>query len=72
MFAWLATFLILSVRLYQMTLGVVIPKGCRFYPSCSEYFIQAVQKHGPFKGGCKGMWRICRCHPWNARRIDLP
>ena len=67
-----AAMLIIPVRLYQLTIGLLVPKVCRFYPSCSEYFILAVQKHGPIKGGCKGVWRVCRCHPWNAGGYDPP
>ena len=70
---WSASaLLILPVRLYQVTIGLLLPKVCRFYPSCSEYFILAVKKHGPIKGGCKGVWRVCRCHPWNAGGYDPP
>ena len=68
----LAMLLIMPVRLYQVTIGMLLPKVCRFYPSCSEYFILAVQKHGALKGGCKGVWRVCRCHPWNAGGYDPP
>jgi len=64
--------LILPVRFYQAVIGPMLPKVCRFYPSCSEYFILAVHKHGPVKGGCKGVWRICRCNPFNAGGYDPP
>jgi len=67
--AWI---LILLVRLYQVTIGVLMPKVCRFHPSCSEYFILAVKKHGPIKGSAKGVWRVCRCHPWNTGGYDPP
>ena len=64
--------LILPVRLYQVTIKMILPGVCRFHPSCSEYFILAVKKHGPIKGGCMGVWRVCRCHPWNAGGYDPP
>ncbi len=64
--------LILPVRFYQVFLGPLLPKVCRFEPSCSEYFIQAVEKHGPFKGGCMGVWRLCRCHPLCRGGYDPP
>ena len=64
--------LILPVRAYQLYLRPFLPSVCRFYPSCSEYFIEAVQKYGPIRGGCKGVWRICRCHPWNPGGYDPP
>lgn len=64
--------LILPVRFYQILLRPVLPSVCRFEPSCSEYFIQAVRKHGPFRGTCKGVGRLCRCHPWSAGGHDPP
>jgi putative membrane protein insertion efficiency factor len=64
--------LILPVRFYQIVIGPMLPKVCRYYPSCSEYFILAVHKHGPVKGGCKGVWRICRCNPFTPGGYDPP
>lgn len=70
--SWLAAFLIGGVRFYQVCLRPVLPSVCRFYPSCSEYFILAVRKHGPLRGACKGVGRICRCNPWTAGGYDPP
>ena len=70
--SFLTTFLIGGVRLYQTCLRPLLPSVCRFYPSCSEYFIQAVRKYGPLRGACKGVARICRCHPWNVGGYDPP
>jgi uncharacterized protein len=71
--SWLLRlFLIAGVRFYQICLRPLLPPLCRFYPSCSEYFIEAVNKHGPVRGACKGVWRICRCHPWNRGGYDPP
>jgi hypothetical protein len=67
--AWL---LILFVRLYQGTLGVVLGGHCRFQPTCSAYFIEAVRKYGAIRGGWRGICRICRCHPWNQGGYDPP
>ena len=70
---WLLTFLVLDpVHFYQLIVGPLLPKVCRFHPSCSEYFIQAVQKHGPVRGSLKGVWRLCRCHPWSQGGYDPP
>jgi putative membrane protein insertion efficiency factor len=60
------------VRFYQLVIGPMLPKVCRFYPSCSEYFIQAVDKHGPVRGSLKGIGRMCRCNPWNPGGYDPP
>ncbi len=68
----LTNFLIGGVRFYQVGLRPALPAVCRFQPSCSEYFILAVQKHGPVRGACKGVGRICRCHPWNPGGYDPP
>jgi putative membrane protein insertion efficiency factor len=64
--------LIVPVRFYQAVIGPLLPKMCKFQPSCSEYFIAAVRKHGPVRGACKGVWRICRCNPWNQGGYDPP
>lgn len=73
---WLATVLasvlIGGVRFYQVLIRPMLPPMCRFTPSCSEYFIAAVKKYGPLKGACKGVWRICRCHPGNPGGYDPP
>jgi putative membrane protein insertion efficiency factor len=47
-------------------------KHCRFHPSCSSFFILAVEKYGPIRGSLKGAWRICRCHPWCEGGHDPP
>jgi putative membrane protein insertion efficiency factor len=68
----LATFLVAGVWLYRLTLRPLLPPLCRFEPSCSEYFLQAVRKYGPVRGACKGVGRICRCNPWNPGGYDPP
>ena len=64
--------LILAVRLYQVSLRPLFPSVCRFYPSCSEYFIQAVELYGPYRGAWRGIRRLCRCHPWHPGGYDPP
>ena len=68
----LKQFLIAGVRCYQYVLRPILPPLCRFEPSCSEYFIGAVNKYGPLRGACKGVGRICRCNPWNVGGFDPP
>lgn len=72
--SWISTGLIALVRVYQYTLSPVLSlfSQCRFTPSCSQYFILAVEKYGPFKGPLKGIARICRCHPWHPGGYDPP
>lgn len=67
-----------TVRFYQKTISFdhgpfkhLYPNGfCRFYPSCSQYGIEAVEKYGIIKGGIKTIWRIIRCNPWNKGGND--
>lgn len=60
------------VRLYQVFVSPLIGQHCRFQPSCSRYFIEAVQKYGAVRGAWKGVCRILRCHPWNPGGWDPP
>ncbi len=64
--------LIALVRLYQLTLSHVLGRHCRFQPTCSNYFILVVRKHGPWRGAAKGIWRIMRCHPFGGSGYDPP
>jgi putative membrane protein insertion efficiency factor len=68
----LGLVVILPVRFYQFVIGPLLPKVCKFHPSCSEYFVQAVQKYGAVRGSCKGIWRICRCNPFVRGGYDPP
>jgi len=60
------------VRLYQCLIGPMIGPRCRFQPSCSTYFIESVRKYGAIRGALRGIWRICRCNPWNPGGYDPP
>jgi putative membrane protein insertion efficiency factor len=64
--------LIAFAHCYQACVRPILPSVCRFYPSCSEYFILAVRKYGPLRGAAKGVGRICRCHPWHPGGYDPP
>jgi putative membrane protein insertion efficiency factor len=68
----LAAVLIAAVRCYQLVVRPLFPAVCRFSPSCSEYFIQAVHQHGPLRGASRGIGRLCRCHPWHPGGYDPP
>ena len=46
--------------------------SCRFYPTCSEYAILAIEKYGVVRGGLKALWRILRCNPFSKGGVDLP
>lgn len=62
--------LVALVKLYQKTLSPLVPFRCRFYPSCSHYFIEAVQVHGAIRGSWLGLWRIARCQPFCCGGFD--
>ncbi|MCI2429323.1 membrane protein insertion efficiency factor YidD [Candidatus Acetothermia bacterium] len=61
---------IVLVVAYQKLVSPFLPSACRFYPSCSEYARQAVQKYGFLKGGWQAIKRIVRCHPGHPGGID--
>jgi putative membrane protein insertion efficiency factor len=65
-----ASGLILLARLYQVTLSPLLGRHCRFVPTCSYYFIEAVEKHGALAGGWMGLRRLLRCHPFSQGGID--
>jgi putative membrane protein insertion efficiency factor len=58
------------IRIYQNTLSKMLPPSCRFYPSCSQYGYEAIQKYGFAKGGWLAVRRIARCHPFNPGGYD--
>lgn len=67
---WPGRVLIGLVRLYQLTLSRWLGGQCRYLPTCSEYFIEAVRRHGALRGGLKGVWRVLRCHPFARGGYD--
>jgi len=67
-----AMLLIALVRFYQITISPLIGPTCRYQPTCSSYFIEAVKRYGVVIGSAKGMWRILRCHPFNKGGYDPP
>jgi putative membrane protein insertion efficiency factor len=62
--------LALLIRGYQRLLSPLLPPSCRFYPSCSQYALEAVNRHGAFKGSWLAARRLVRCHPFNAGGFD--
>lgn len=66
------TLLVGSVRVYQWTLSPLIGRHCRFEPTCSAYFIEAVRKYGAVRGTWKGVLRIGRCNPFHPGGFDPP
>ncbi len=62
--------LILLIRLYQLAISPFLGPCCRFYPTCSEYGKEALEKHGLFKGIWLIARRIMKCHPWHPGGVD--
>lgn len=58
------------IRFYQLAISPWLPPRCRYQPTCSQYAIEAVQRHGAFKGGWLALRRIGRCHPWGSSGYD--
>jgi putative membrane protein insertion efficiency factor len=58
------------IKVYQYTISPMLPMGCRFQPSCSQYGVEAFKKHGLFKGLYLTGKRISKCHPWGAHGHD--
>ena len=66
----LTYLLILPIKLYQILLSPLIGPSCRFTPTCSNYAIEAINRHGPFKGFWLAIKRISKCHPWGDSGHD--
>ena len=61
---------VLALRGYQRYISPMTPPTCRYYPSCSQYAVIAVQRHGLFRGVALASWRLLRCNPWSAGGVD--
>ena len=62
--------LVILIRLYQRWISPAFPGHCRFYPTCSEYTVQALEKYGFFKGSWLALKRIVKCHPFHPGGYD--
>lgn len=60
----------LILRGYQLFISPLLGNHCRFYPSCSQYAIDAVEKHGTLRGSLLAIRRLSRCHPWHEGGVD--
>jgi uncharacterized protein len=61
---------VILIRLYQWTVSPLLGPRCRFYPSCSQYALEAVVRFGVLKGAWLGLKRLGRCHPWHPGGFD--
>jgi hypothetical protein len=62
--------LIALLRGYKLAISPLLPSACRYYPTCSEYMLDAVAKYGPLKGVWLGLKRLGRCHPFHEGGYD--
>ncbi len=59
------------IRIYQIAVSPLLPRACRFYPSCSQYALDALVRHGAWRGSLLAAARLARCHPWNPGGVDF-
>jgi putative membrane protein insertion efficiency factor len=64
------TLLLLLLRAYQLGISPFLGQKCRFFPTCSNYAVEAIQAHGALKGSALAGKRLCKCHPWHPGGYD--
>ncbi|MEK8181093.1 membrane protein insertion efficiency factor YidD [Flavobacterium buctense] len=62
--------ILLLIYFYKIVISPLMPSSCRFQPTCSSYFVEALKIHGPLYGTYLGMKRILSCHPWGKNGYD--
>ncbi len=62
--------LLALIRFYQYAISPLLGRRCRFFPSCSEYAVEALEKHGALTGTWLALKRLSHCHPWNPGGFD--
>ncbi|WP_366451365.1 membrane protein insertion efficiency factor YidD [Cellulomonas sp.] len=62
--------LLVLIRGYQLLISPMRPQTCRYYPSCSQYAVIAITRHGAIRGTGLAAWRLLRCNPWSAGGVD--
>lgn len=65
-----ARLLVGLILVYRYTLSPLLGPRCRYLPTCSSYALEAIQRHGPWRGGWLALRRLCRCHPWGGSGHD--
>ncbi len=58
------------IRFYQKHISPSLPRTCKYYPTCSQYAVEAIKKHGPIKGLGLSAWRLLRCNPFSRGGYD--
>jgi len=62
--------IVLLLKIYKRVLSPLLPPACRYYPTCSEYTMQAISRYGAMRGLWMGLKRLSRCHPFHAGGLD--
>jgi putative membrane protein insertion efficiency factor len=66
----IAYTLVTLLRAYRRFVSPLLPPACRFYPTCSQYALEAIERHGALRGAWLAVRRLGRCHPWHAGGVD--
>ena len=64
------TLALIALRGYKRFLSPMLPAACRYVPTCSDYAMEAVARHGALRGGAMGLWRLLRCNPFGGHGYD--
>ncbi len=59
-----------AIGLYRLFISPILPRSCRYHPTCSAYAMEAIMRHGAVRGTGLAVWRIARCHPWGGSGYD--
>ncbi len=62
---------VVPIRAYQRIVSPAIPRRCKYYPTCSEYAVQAIRSYGILRGIVLAAWRLLRCNPWSHGGVDF-
>ena len=68
--SYIGILLIAPIRFYQRFISPLTPPSCRYTPTCSQYAIEAIRRHGPIRGLYLAIRRLLRCHPWGGYGYD--
>ena len=66
----IVSVLLIPIYLYKYLISPILPNACRYNPTCSQYAVEALKKHGPIKGGWLTLKRILSCNPWGGHGYD--
>jgi uncharacterized protein len=64
------SFVLVPIRAYQRLISPVLPQRCKYYPSCSQYAVDAIKRYGVLRGLILAAWRLLRCNPWSHGGVD--